>query len=82
MEKKLHLLESFHARGSDGKDYMVHGYEHMALVETLSATPDQWESTGQVEYKLADGHRVHVDLNDVMTIADTDVRLERVDSKA
>ncbi|WP_418316324.1 hypothetical protein [Piscinibacter sakaiensis] len=82
MEKKLHLLESFHARGSDGKDYMVHCYEHLALVETLSATPDQWEPTGQIEYKLADGHLVHVDQNDQMTIADSDIRLERSKSAA
>lgn len=82
MEKKLHLLESFHAQGSDGKDYMVHGYEHMALVETLSATPDQWESTGKVEYKLADGRLLAVARDDVMTIADTEIRLERVPATA
>lgn len=77
MEKKLHLLESFNAQGSDGKTYVVHGYEHLALVETLSATPDQWEPTGQFEFKLADGHRVVVDKDEVMTIADTDVKLKR-----
>ncbi len=77
MEKKLHLLETFNAKGSDGQAYVVHGYEHLALVETLSATPDQWEPTGQAEYKLADGRRVEVGANEVMTIAGSDVRLER-----
>ncbi len=78
MEKKLHLLESFNAQGSDGKRYVVHGYEHMAMVETLSATPDQWEPTGTFEYKLADGRRIEVGRDETMTIPHSDVRLERM----
>ncbi len=78
MEKKLHLLESFNAQGSDGKAYVVHGYEHLAMVETLSAMPDQWEPTGVSEYKLADGRRVDMQRDDSLTIHDTDIRLERL----
>lgn len=78
MDKKLHLLDSFHVKGSDGKRYVVHGYEHLAMVETLSATTDQWEPTGQSEYKLEDGRRVEVGQDDTMSIAGTGIRLERV----
>ncbi len=78
MKKKLHLLESFNAKGSDGQNYVVHGYEHLAMVETLSATPDQWESTGESEYKLADGRRLDVGRDETMTIPDSGIRLERV----
>jgi hypothetical protein len=33
MEKMLHLLETFNARGSDGTAYVVHGYEHLARLD-------------------------------------------------
>ena len=79
MEKKLHLLETFNAKGSDGQAYVVHGYEHLALVDTLSATADQWEPTGQSEYKLADGRRVEIGADDTMVIPDTGISLQRAD---
>ncbi|MEO8281021.1 MAG: hypothetical protein ABI564_15080 [Ideonella sp.] len=78
MEKKLQLLESFNAKGSDGKQYVVHGYEHMAMVDTLSATTNQWEPTGEAEYKLADGRRLQVDRDETMTIPDSGIRLQRM----
>src|SRR5574337_945533 len=33
MEKMLHLLETFNARGSDGRDYEIRGYEHMVRLD-------------------------------------------------
>ncbi len=80
MEKKLHLLETFNVKGSDGRAYIVHGYEHMALVDTLSATANQWEPTGQAEYKLADGRRVQVGAGDSMMIPDSGISLQRATS--
>jgi hypothetical protein len=55
MDKRLRQLESFAARGSDGKTYSVRGYEHLGRIEPLNAAQDQWEPLGVAEYKLADG---------------------------
>jgi hypothetical protein len=61
MDRKLHLLESFDARGQDGKTYRVFGYEHMVRDESVAGAIDQWEPTGIAEYRLADGRRVEVE---------------------
>jgi len=58
MDRKLHLLESFTARGPDGRQYRVFGYEHLVRDESVAGALDQWESTGQSEYRLDDGRRV------------------------
>jgi hypothetical protein len=77
MEKMLHQLETFGARGTDGQSYVVRGYEHMARLEAIPDSHGQWEPTGVVEYKLADGRPVQVDKAGRMTIAGTDVSLQR-----
>ena len=61
MDRKLHLLESFDARGQDGKTYRVFGYEHMVRDESVAAAIEHWEPTGLAEYRLADGRRVEVE---------------------
>lgn len=75
MEKKLQLLDSFHARGSDGKDYKVMAYEH--LVETAPPIDgsEHWESTGQSEYRLADGSLIKVDSDGRLRVKSTGVEL-------
>lgn len=77
MEKRIRRLETFTARGSDGKTYSVHGYEHQRRLDAFSADPDQWEPTGEAEYKLNDGR--HVDLSDdgTLLVSGTDLRLQR-----
>ena len=60
MDRKLHLLESFDARGQDGKTYRVFGYEHMVRDESVAGAIENWEPTGVAEYRLADGRRVEV----------------------
>ena len=77
MEKMLHLLESFSAHGSDGKEYVVHGYEHLARLDAVPDSQGRWEPTGVAEYKLADGRRIDVDKQGDMTVVGTRVRLER-----
>ena len=77
MEKMLHQLETFSARGSDGKSYAVRGYEHMARLEAIPDAHGQWEPTGVAEYKLADGRPVRIDKDGRMTIAGTGVSLQR-----
>jgi hypothetical protein len=77
MEKMLHQLETFTARGSDGKSYVIRGYEHLARLEAIPDAHGQWEPTGVAEYKLADGRPVRIDKDGRMTIAGTDVSLQR-----
>lgn len=77
MEKMLHLLETFAAQGSDGKAYVVRGYEHLARLDAVPDAQGQWEPTGIAEYKLADGRRVDVDKHGVLIVVDTGVRLVR-----
>jgi hypothetical protein len=75
MEKMLHLLETFTARGSDGQTYRVQAYEHLARLDAVPDAQGQWEPTGVAEYKLADGRHISVDKDGVMTLPDTGVRL-------
>lgn len=78
MEKRLRRLESFKARGSDGAHYDVHAYEHLARIDgVIDPRDEQWEPTGQAEYKLADGRHVDVDRDGSMVVPEADLRLER-----
>jgi hypothetical protein len=78
MDRKLHLLESFAVRGSDGRQYTVRGYEHMVhLGEAVPAAAEQWEPTGKVEYKLGDGRHVDMNPDGSFTVAGTTLKLER-----
>jgi hypothetical protein len=64
MDTRLHLLETFSMRGSDGVTYKVCGYEHLVRDESLpNAAEAHWEPTGQSEYRLASGEALDV-LND------------------
>jgi len=75
MDSKLHLLESFSARGADGVDYTVHGYEHLASDATITDGREHWASTGIFEYRLADGSRVDVAGDGSMRIAKSGLAL-------
>ena len=77
MEKMLHLLETFTARGSDGQTYHVQAYEHLARLDAVPDTQGQWEPTGLTEYKLPDGRHISVDKDGEMSLANTGVRLQR-----
>lgn len=75
MDRKLHLLESFTAHGSDGRNYKVLGYEHLAKDQSLADGLEHWEPTGQSEYRLDDGRRVDVRPDGSMCIAGSDTLL-------
>lgn len=79
METKLHLLETFKARGSDGKLYVVHGYEHLARLDGVHAAEAAWEPTGVAEYKLADGRHVSVAADGAMSLPEAGLVLERAE---
>jgi hypothetical protein len=77
MDKKLHFLDSFAARGSDGAAYKVIAYEHLLRVDLLADGQDQWEPSGLTEYRLATGERVDVTPDGMMRVAPTRVELQR-----
>lgn len=77
MELRLQLLESFMAKGSDGADYKVCAYERLVLVP---GSADQWESTGQAEYRLADSRPVEVSQDGSMRIAGAGIELSTHES--
>ncbi len=77
MERKLHLLDSFPAQGSDGKTYKVCGYEHMVRDESAVDGVEHWEPTGVIEYRLADGQRVDVQADGTMLVSGSNVRLTK-----
>lgn len=77
MDIRLHQLESFAAKGSDGQEYKVCGYERLSLVP---GSADQWEPTGVAEYRLEDGRHVEVGKDDVMRVPGSGVVLSRLAS--
>lgn len=78
MDRKLHLLETFTVRGSDGATYKIHGYEHMVRDASLwSDGQEHWEPTGLAEYRLDSGDRVEVQPDGTMRIPSSGVTLTR-----
>ena len=75
MELRLHFLESFMTKGSDGERYKVMGYERMAPDAPFTHGLQEWEPTGIAEYHLVDGRLVEVERDDSMHIAGSGVEL-------
>lgn len=73
--KRLHLLDSFHAQGTDGASYKVMAYEHLQRIDLLADGQDHWEPTGLTEYRLASGERVAVARDGAMRVVPTGVEL-------
>jgi hypothetical protein len=77
MEHKLHLLESFAARGSDGRTYKVRAFEHLAREEALlSDGRELWEPTGTTEYRLDDGTLLRPQSDGSLRVDGSDVELQ------
>ena len=77
MNLKLHLLESFNARGSDGAIYKVRGYERMAQDPSLNDGQEHWQSTGVLEYRLEDGALIDAHADGSMRVVPSGVTLTR-----
>lgn len=77
MDIKLHLLESFQARGSDGHLYKVMGYERLVRDHSAPGDPTRWEPTGTAEYRLADGALVDARRDGSLRVASSGVLLSR-----
>lgn len=76
----LHLLETFIARGSDGRDYAVRDYAHVVRLE--DGLPSSWEPTGLAEYKLVDGRHMRVEIDGAMSVPELGLRLKRLCARA
>lgn len=77
MDRKLHLLDSFAARGSDGTTYKVLGFEHLVRDPSSTAGFENWEPTGVSEWRLADGRPVTETAGGTFRIDGVDVTLSR-----
>jgi hypothetical protein len=77
VDKQLRQLETFVARGSDGKTYSVRGYEHLGRVDAQGAAQDHWESLGVAEYKLADGRPLRERKDGSFVVVGNDLELRR-----
>ena len=77
MDLKLHLLESFNARGSDGKEHKVMAYEHMRRDESVQDGQEHWASTGKIEYRLDSGEVIDVHKDGSMKVAASGLTLQR-----
>jgi len=75
VDTKLHLLDSFPAKGTDGASYKVMAYEHLRRVDLLADGQDHWEPVGLTEYRLASGERVDAPREGVMRVVATGVEL-------
>lgn len=82
MDLRLQFLESFMADGTDGQRYKVCAYDRLAPGAPLANGTEQWEPTGQAEYRLDDGRLVDVEHDGSMRIAGTDVVLMPASEKA
>jgi hypothetical protein len=77
MDLKLHLLDSFPAQGSDGKDYKVCAYERMRRDETIHDGQERWLSTGVTELRLAGGDQIGAGNDGSMTVLHNGITLKR-----
>jgi hypothetical protein len=77
MSLKLHLLETFGARGSDGAAYRVRAYERMVDDPSVSDGQEHRLSTGIVEYRLEDGSLIDAQANGAMRVVHNGVELTR-----
>lgn len=77
MDLHLQLLETFHARGDDGKDYKVCAYERQRRDDTVHDGQDHWLPTGVTEYRLDSGELIDANADGTMAVRASGVRLTR-----
>ncbi len=77
MDRKLHLLESFQARGSDGATYKVMGYEQLRRDDTVADGQEHWAPTGMLEFRLDSGEIVDMRKDGTMRVVANGLELKR-----
>lgn len=60
MAHRLQFIDSFPAHDEHGHAHTVRAYEHQEQPDWLTDGLDHWESTGRIEYRLADGEPVQL----------------------
>ncbi len=75
MDNRLHLLDSFVARASDGSIHKVFAYERR-VADPNVVYPDRWESSGLTEYRLDNGEQVMVRRDGSMQTTRSGIYLE------
>lgn len=77
MDRKLHLLESFPATGSDGATYKVMGYEHLRPDESVIDGQERWSPTGVIEFRLDSGELVDMRKDGTLRVVPSGLELKR-----
>ncbi|GAP35650.1 hypothetical protein ABXN37_10890 [Piscinibacter sakaiensis] len=70
MDRKLHRLDTLRLRDDQGRDHVVHAYEHLVHLEGLPDAEEHWHPTGELEFRHADGTRVTAQRDGGMRLAD------------
>lgn len=78
MDKQLHRLDTLCARDPQGRLHTVHAFEHLVRLPVGSDPFGQWEPTGMVEFRLANGERLDMPEEGVFVAPGRDLRLTRV----
>lgn len=80
MDRRLQRIDSFHAQGTDGNDYVVNAFEHLGRIDAVlpHSLIDDWLPLGLTELQLSDGRRVDEDDQGRMSIVGTDIELQRM----
>jgi len=77
MDLKLQLLDSFHARGDDGRDYKVCAYERLSRDDTVRDGQEHWLPTGITEYRLESGELIDTRADGTMALRHSGVTLKK-----
>ncbi|WP_157451310.1 hypothetical protein [Caldimonas taiwanensis] len=77
MDRKLHLLDSFTAQGTDGRLYKVKAFEQLVRDPSLADGLDHWEPTGVAELHLDSGELVDMRADGRMRVVATGMELVR-----
>jgi hypothetical protein len=80
MDRQFHLLDSFHARGSDGATDKVCAYEHLRRDESVQDGLEHWLPTGTSEYQLASGEIADPRSDGSLEIVQTGISLQRMEA--
>jgi hypothetical protein len=78
MDRQFQLLDTFHARGSDGATYKVCAYEHLRRDDTLHDGSEHWLPTGVAELRLDNGVVLEPHADGSMVVPDSGITLTRI----
>lgn len=77
MDRKLHWLDTFSAKGADGRVYKVRAFEQLARDPSILDGQDHWEPMGVTELHLDSGELVDMRPDGRMRVVATGMELVR-----